>query len=91
VAEALAACAPGRRERLDRAAAPLPAEVHRLLPGTDAALSQHRMEAAPILTLTAGDDLLTWDADDLLARADGDPLRAAALVAQDIEKAHPRS
>ncbi|MGH1556482.1 HEAT repeat domain-containing protein [Streptomyces sp. L7] len=47
VAEALAACDPGQRDQRDRAAATLLEEAHRLLPGTDAALSLHRMEASP--------------------------------------------
>jgi hypothetical protein len=89
VAEALAACDPGQRDQRDRAAATLLEEAHRLLPGTDAALSLHRMEASPVLTLTAGDAPLTWNVDRLLARADGDPLRAAALVAQDAEAVGP--
>ncbi|MFC4506355.1 MULTISPECIES: HEAT repeat domain-containing protein [Streptomyces] len=89
VAEALEACAPGRRERRDRAAATLLEEVYRLLPDTDAAVSAHRMEATPVLTLTAGDTPLTWNVDRLLVRADGDAPAAAALVAQDVAEVAP--
>ncbi|MEE4541989.1 HEAT repeat domain-containing protein [Streptomyces sp. V4-01] len=83
VAEALDACDPRRRALRDRGAAALLEEVHRLLPGADAAVSAHRMEAAPTLTMTVAGDPLTWNVDRLLARADGDPLRAAALVVRD--------
>jgi hypothetical protein len=84
VAEAVAACDPRRRERCDRCAEVLLAELHRLLPGTDAAVSAHRMESEPVLTVTVAGAPWAWNVDRLLERAGGDALRAAQLVVEDV-------
>ncbi|MEU6285486.1 HEAT repeat domain-containing protein [Streptomyces sp. NPDC047028] len=89
VTEALTACDPQLRARRDRDSDALLEAVYELLPDTDAALYAHRMEAALTLALTAHDSTLAWNADRLLERADGDPERAAALVADDIGARSP--
>lgn len=84
MAEAAAACDPRRRERRDQCAGVLLAEVHRLVPGTDAAVSAHRTEPEPVLTLTVAGAPWAWNVDRLLERAGGDALRAAGLVVEDV-------
>lgn len=84
VAEALLGCDPASRERRDAAACALLDAVHALLPTADAALYASRFEAHLTLVIgaAAGRGGVTWDADALLDRADGDPRRAAELVAE---------
>ncbi|MFJ2092078.1 HEAT repeat domain-containing protein [Streptomyces sp. NPDC087901] len=88
VQEALQACDPAAREQRDAAAWALLEAVHALLPAADWALYTSRFETNLTLVLsTAGHDGLTWNADALLARAGGDPERAAALAAEAAEAA----
>ncbi|MFJ7960675.1 HEAT repeat domain-containing protein [Streptomyces sp. NPDC096319] len=85
VGEALRACDPAARERRDAAADALLDAVYDLLPAADAALYASRFEAnLTLLLVTAGRGEVTWNADALLVRADGDPRRAAELVAEDL-------
>lgn len=85
VGEALRNCDPAARERRDTAACALLDAVYDLLPTVDAALYASRFEAhLTLLLLTAGRGEVTWDADALLVRADGDPRRAAVLVAEAV-------
>ncbi|MFE7562163.1 HEAT repeat domain-containing protein [Kitasatospora sp. NPDC057500] len=83
VAAALAACDPVRRARLEGDAWTLVCAVERLRPDLAPALWAERCE--PGLTLGFGDDpdAPCYDVAALLARADGDPERAAELVGSD--------
>ncbi|MER5350285.1 HEAT repeat domain-containing protein [Kitasatospora sp. NPDC002551] len=83
VAQALAACDPARRARLDGAAWELVHALERLRPDLAAAVWAARCE--PGLTLGVGGtpDGPVHDVGALLTRAGGDPLRAAELVGSD--------
>ncbi|MFF7457705.1 HEAT repeat domain-containing protein [Kitasatospora sp. NPDC008115] len=83
VAAALAACDPVRRARLEDDAWTLVCAVERLRPDLAPALWAARCE--PGLTLGFGDDpdAPCYDVAGLLARAGGDPDRAAELVESD--------
>ncbi|WP_051965612.1 HEAT repeat domain-containing protein [Kitasatospora mediocidica] len=83
--EAIAACDPERRARIEDDAWRVVLELERLRPDLGAALSSpryesvHRMEVTHRETLDAG-----YDVAALLARAGGDPVRAAELVVSDL-------
>ncbi|MFB7472309.1 HEAT repeat domain-containing protein [Kitasatospora sp. NPDC056184] len=83
VADALAACDPSRRVRLEDGAWGLLGELERLRPDLAAAVWAARCE--PGLTLAVGDapDAPVYDVGALLDRAGGDPVRAAELVGSD--------
>ncbi|MCX4985856.1 HEAT repeat domain-containing protein [Streptomyces sp. NBC_00572] len=85
VSEALQACDPAARALRDAAAGALLEAVYARVPEADAALYASRFEANLTLSLvTAAHGVVTWNADGLLVRADGDPLRAADLVAENV-------
>ncbi|MEU3565152.1 HEAT repeat domain-containing protein [Kitasatospora sp. NPDC006786] len=98
VAEALAACDPARKARLDEAAWALVRALERLRPELSAAVWATRCEPGLTLGLGSGPDAPGYDAPGagtpgpdapgydvgaLLARAGHDPLRAAELVCGD--------
>ncbi|MGW3227079.1 HEAT repeat domain-containing protein [Kitasatospora sp. NPDC001095] len=83
VAEAVAACDPARRARHDEAAWTLVRTLERLRPELAPAVWATRCEPGLTLGLGSGPDAPVYDVAALLARADGDPQRAAELVGGD--------
>ncbi|MFJ6378724.1 HEAT repeat domain-containing protein [Kitasatospora sp. NPDC092039] len=86
---ALAACDPARRARIQDDAWKVVLELERLHPDTDAALSSPRYESVHAMKMTVARRQApdaVYDATALLARADGDPTRAADLVAADLAR-----
>jgi hypothetical protein len=88
VQEALAECDPVARGRRDQFAWSLLCALNRQQPAIDAGVSAYRHQAGLELTVRVSGTRLTWSTDALARRADGDPERAAALVAADLP---PRS
>ncbi|MFJ9692596.1 hypothetical protein [Kitasatospora sp. NPDC101183] len=84
---ALAACDPDRRARTEDDAWAVVVELERLRPGIGAALAWPRCESVHGLRLTClhTPEDTAYDAAALLARAGGDPARAAALVLADLD------
>ncbi|MBT2472751.1 HEAT repeat domain-containing protein [Streptomyces sp. ISL-66] len=86
VTAAVRACDPVARAHLEASAGELISALYRLRPRLDAAL--YRELFGPDLTLglfgTAGSS--SYDVEALLARADGDPSRAAQLVMRDADR-----
>ncbi|MEY9872099.1 HEAT repeat protein [Streptacidiphilus sp. MAP12-33] len=90
--DAVAACDPVRRARLEADAWAVVRELHRLRPDLGAALSSPRYASVRTMRLTAGASTdAGYDVASLLTRADGDPARAAQLVAADLTTPHPPS
>ncbi|TWF73217.1 HEAT repeat domain-containing protein [Kitasatospora viridis] len=89
VTDAVNACNPVRRARLDACAWELVTELHRLRPDLDAAVSMERFGWSRRLGLGAAVGSEGYDVEALLARADGDPVRAAELVASDLPRTAP--
>ncbi|WP_280719312.1 HEAT repeat domain-containing protein [Kitasatospora sp. MAP5-34] len=83
VAEAVNACDPVRRARFDAAAWALLCALDRLRPELRACVSMERFDPGLSLRLGADPGSPGYDVEALLARADGDPERAAGLVASD--------
>ncbi|MFF2954020.1 HEAT repeat domain-containing protein [Kitasatospora sp. NPDC057965] len=82
VADAVAACEPSRRARLEEGAWALVRALERQRPDLAAAVWSTRCE--PGLTLgIGGPDEPVYDVAGLLGRAGGDPVRAAELVGSD--------
>ncbi|WP_224276063.1 HEAT repeat domain-containing protein [Streptomyces sp. LS1784] len=82
---AIAACDPARRARMEDDAWRVVVELERLRPGIGAALSSPRYESVHCLQVTLPDAVdACYDAASLLARAGGDPVRAAELVVADL-------
>ncbi|MFE6866406.1 HEAT repeat domain-containing protein [Kitasatospora sp. NPDC057692] len=86
---AIAACDPVQRARIEGEAWTVVVELERLCPGVGAALDSPRHESVHHLQVTvrgaaeAAADAV-YDAASLLARADGNPTRAAELVLADL-------
>ncbi|MER5366835.1 HEAT repeat domain-containing protein [Streptomyces sp. NPDC002722] len=89
VTDAVNACNPARRTRLDAWAWELVSTLHRLRPDLDAAVSMERFGWGRSLGVAAAFGPSDYDMEALLARADGDPTRAAELVAADLPRALP--
>ncbi|MFF8771428.1 HEAT repeat domain-containing protein [Kitasatospora sp. NPDC015120] len=83
VAEALAACDPALRARLEDEAWGLACALDRLRPDLAPALWATRCEPGLTLGVGGGPDAPGYDVAALLARAGGDPARAAGLVVGD--------
>ncbi|WP_344338277.1 HEAT repeat domain-containing protein [Kitasatospora putterlickiae] len=83
VADAVAACDPARRARLDDAAWALVCAVQRLRPDLAPAVWATRCEPGLTLGVHGDPDAPGYDVAALLARANGDPARAADLVESD--------
>ncbi|MFI2611590.1 HEAT repeat domain-containing protein [Kitasatospora sp. NPDC018619] len=82
---AVAACDPVLRARMEDDAWAVVVELERLRPGIGAALSAPRFASVHCLELTIREGAEeAYAAADLLARADGDPVRAAELVVADL-------
>lgn len=81
VAAAVAACDPVRRARLDAAAWELLCALDRLRPELNAAVYVERFGSGVRLGLGAVAGSPGYDVEALIERADGDPARAAGLVA----------
>jgi len=86
IRDALDACDPAARTHRDQFAWALLTVLHDRSPGIDAALTARRHEAGTGLTVAAEGRSRTWHVDTLSARANGDPGRAAALVAADLRE-----
>ncbi|MFB6894100.1 HEAT repeat domain-containing protein [Kitasatospora sp. NPDC056327] len=83
--EAVSACDPARRARIEGGAWAVVTELERLRPGIGAALVSPRHESVHHMYVTLRDSGDTvYDAAALLARADGAPTRAAELVLSDL-------
>jgi hypothetical protein len=80
------ACDPTRRAEQDASAWKLVRTLHELRPDLDAALSMPRFDYGLHLDLGAACRSTGYDVERLLLRADGDPLRAAELVAADVPR-----
>ncbi|WP_329560437.1 HEAT repeat domain-containing protein [Kitasatospora sp. NBC_01266] len=91
VTDAVNACNPARRARLDAWAWELVATLHRLRPDLDAAVSMERFGWGRSLGVDAAFGSSGYDIEALLTRADGDPTRAAELVATDLPTTLPDS
>ncbi|WP_327064518.1 HEAT repeat domain-containing protein [Kitasatospora sp. NBC_01302] len=88
---AIAACDPVRRARLEDDAWAVVVELERLRPGIGAALSSPRYDSVHRMRVTHRETVdASYAAAALLARAGGDPVRAAELVVADLT-ASPRS
>ncbi|MFF4382550.1 HEAT repeat domain-containing protein [Kitasatospora sp. NPDC001547] len=86
---ALAACDPARRARIQDDAWKIVLELERLHPDIDAALSSPRYASVHELEMTVTSRQAPdarYEAAALLTRADGDPARAAGLVAADLAR-----
>ncbi|MEU9132057.1 HEAT repeat domain-containing protein [Kitasatospora sp. NPDC048540] len=83
VDDAVNACDPVRRARLDAAAWDLLCTLDRLRPDLRAALRAPRFDPGLELTLGSAPETPTYDLEALLRRAADDPTRAADLVAAD--------
>lgn len=82
---AAAACDPVRRVRMEADAWAVVVELERLRPDLGAALRSPRYESVHALKVSHRESAGTeYDAAALLARAGGDPVRAAALVVADL-------
>ncbi|WP_406192880.1 HEAT repeat domain-containing protein [Kitasatospora sp. NBC_01560] len=91
VTDAANACNPTRRARLDAWAWELVSTLHRLRPDLDAAVSMDRFGWGRTLGVHAAFGSSGYDIEALLARADGNPARAADLVATDLPSTPPHS
>jgi HEAT repeat protein len=80
VAEALSACDPAARDRLDELAAALLRALHRQLPSADVALYAHRFDTGLTLDVTISADTRSWSVEALLKQAGNDPEQAARLA-----------
>ncbi|MEL5954903.1 HEAT repeat domain-containing protein [Streptomyces sp. CLV115] len=89
VTDAVNACNPVRRARLDAWAWEVVSTLHRLRPDLDAAVSMERFGWGRSLGVAAGFGPSDYDIEALLARADGDPAHAAELVAADLPRTLP--
>jgi HEAT repeat protein len=89
VTDAVNACNPARRARLDAWAWELVSTLHRLRPDLDAAVSMERFGWGRLLGVDAAFGSSGYDVEALLARADGDPTHAAELVAADLPAIPP--
>lgn len=85
---AVNACDPLQRARLDTSAWDLVRALHRLRPDLDASVHMERFDCGLKLGLDATCGSACYDVETLLHRADGDPERAAELVASDPGHAH---
>lgn len=83
VAAAVKACDPVQREELEAVAWELVAALHRRCPELDAAVYRELFGPDLTLGLLGTEGSSSYDVEALLARADGDPLRAAELVTRD--------
>ncbi|MFB7470391.1 HEAT repeat domain-containing protein [Kitasatospora sp. NPDC056184] len=82
---AIKACDPVQRARIEDDAWTVVVELERLRPGVGAALDSPRHESVHHLRVTVrGTAGAAYDAASLLARADGNPTRAAELVLADL-------
>ncbi|MDH6705786.1 hypothetical protein P3T27_002508 [Kitasatospora sp. MAA19] len=86
VTDAVNACNPARRARLDAFAWELVCTLHRLRPDLDAAVSMERFGWGRSLGVDAAFGSSGYDIEALLVRADGNPTRAAELVATDLPR-----
>ena len=86
VTAAVNACEPMRRAHLDASAWDLVCALHRLRPDLDAAVYMERFDCGLSLGLAATLKSSGYSVEDLLDRADGDPARAAELVASDLAR-----
>ncbi|GAA2250594.1 MULTISPECIES: HEAT repeat domain-containing protein [Kitasatospora] len=84
VTEAVHACDPVRRARLDASAWDLVCELHRLRPDLGASVSMERFDPGLSLGLATPAGPTEYSVPLLLDRADGDPARAAGLVSSDF-------
>jgi hypothetical protein len=84
ITAAVNACDPEQQPRLSARAWDLVCALHRLRPDLDAAVYRERFDCGLTLGLDAGLGSQTYHVEALLERADGDPARAAALVASDL-------
>ncbi|MBT2407687.1 MULTISPECIES: HEAT repeat domain-containing protein [unclassified Streptomyces] len=84
VTAAVNACDPVHRAQLDASALDLVSALHQLRPDLDAAVYMERFDRDLSLSLVATFGSSIYDVEALLARADGDPLRAAELVVTDL-------
>ncbi|MEU2671839.1 HEAT repeat domain-containing protein [Streptomyces sp. NPDC007164] len=89
VTDAVNACNPARRARLDAWAWELVSTLHRLRPDLDAAVSMERFGWGRLLGVDAAFGSSGYDIEALLARADGSSARAAELVATDLPRTLP--
>ncbi|MEV7925833.1 HEAT repeat domain-containing protein [Kitasatospora sp. NPDC088779] len=87
--DAVNACNPVRRARLDAFAWELVCTLHRLRPDLDAAVSMERCGWGRSLGIHAASEPTGYDIEALLTRADGDPARAAELVSTDLPRIQP--
>lgn len=84
VTDAVNACNPVRRARLDAWAWELVSTLHRIRPDLDAAVSMERFGWGRCLGVDAAFGPSGYDVEALLVRADGSTARAAELVAADL-------
>lgn len=84
VSDAVEACDPARRARLDTWAWDLVRELHRLRPELDAAASMERFAPGLSIEVTTASGRLDYSVSALRDRAGGDVERAAELVAGDL-------
>lgn len=80
------ACDPMRRAHLDVSAWDVMCALHRLRPDLDAAVYVERFDYGLSLGLAATLGSSGYFVEALLERADGDPARAAELVASDLQR-----
>lgn len=83
VAAAVRACDPVQAAQLDAQAMELVSMLHERRPEADAAVYRELFGPDLILGLLGPTGRSSYDVEALLARADGDPLRAAELVLRD--------
>lgn len=88
VEAATAACDPLLRARAESAAWAVLCAAHELCPELDLVLYQERYATGLTLCPAALTEAPGYDAAALLARAEGDPRRAAELVAEDAKDRH---
>ncbi|MFI8437389.1 HEAT repeat domain-containing protein [Streptomyces sp. NPDC079020] len=91
VTDAVNACNPARRARLDAWAWELVSTLHRLRPDLNAAVSMERFGWGRSLGVDVAFGPSGYDIEALLKRADGSPTRAAELVATDLPRTLPDS
>ena len=82
--EAMKACDPLQRTRMDESAWELVVALHQLRPDLGASVYMERFEYGLKLGLDATCGSAGYDVEALLNRADGEPVRAAELVASDL-------
>ncbi|MFF3003102.1 HEAT repeat domain-containing protein [Kitasatospora sp. NPDC057940] len=87
--DAVNACNPVRRARLDAFAWELVRTLHRLRPDLDAAVAMERFGWGRSLDIHAAPEPTGYDIEALLTRADGDPVRAAELVSTELPRIQP--